>query len=200
MKRFALIMAALLAIIATGCNKDQKFTLKGDLASARFEPGIDSLFLQSDAFSRVISIPVRNGSFSYRGRVGKPAFATLRAVGDKPVTRMIVLEKGTITFQDALPCGTPLNDASSELNRSLRVLAKEHAGDNAAIINAHEKAFRKYLSEHSDDPSAVIALHMARRLLRPAALSDLIDMTSAEIQNDGNVRKLKQQIRLRRVM
>ena len=135
MKRIAILLTAL-ALVATGCNKGQKFTLAGSLEAARFNVATDSLLLQSDAISTIQSIPVNDGQFSYKGMVEKPAAATLKGIGGAMVTKYIVLEKGNISFQDGFPCGTPLNDAYGELLRSLQATVKEHPGDAEAVYAA----------------------------------------------------------------
>ena len=123
MKRIAILLTAL-ALVATGCNKGQKFTLAGSLEAARFNAATDSLLLQSDGLPTIQSIQVNDGQFSYAGKVEKPAAATLKGVGRTMVTKYVVLEKGEITFQDGFPCGTPLNDA----------YVSNHAKDPSAVV------------------------------------------------------------------
>ena len=188
MKRIFIFMTAL-ALLATACNKGQEFTLTGDLASAEFNPITESLLLQSDALPDIVTIPVQDGKFSYAGKVEKPAAATLKTVGAKTETRMVVLEKGAITFQGGLPAGTKLNDAASELSRSMRTIMKENAGKESAL-----KTLRSYLSDHGKDASAVIAIMIARRFVSPEELSELIAMTSPEIQTDSQVHRIKKQL------
>ena len=48
MKRIVIFMT-LLALLATGCKREQTFTLTGDLNEARFDLKTDSLTLQSEA-------------------------------------------------------------------------------------------------------------------------------------------------------
>ena len=67
MKRIAILLTAL-ALVATGCNKGQKFTLAGSLEAARFNAATDSLLLQSDGLPTIQSIQVNDGQFSYRRR------------------------------------------------------------------------------------------------------------------------------------
>ena len=193
MKRIVIFLTAL-AILATGCNKGQKFTLQGDLESAKFSPATDSLLLQSDALATLISIPVKDGKFSYSGKVDKSAAATLKGVGGPIVTKRVVLEKGTITFQDGLPCGTKLNDAYAELCRSLQAIAKEKAGDTEAVYSACADVLRTYLSKHGKDQSAVAALMTGRRYVTPETLSELIGMTSPAIQIEGDIHWMKKQL------
>ena len=194
MKRIAILLTAL-AIVATGCNKGQKFTLTGNLEAARFNVATDSLLLQSDAIPTIQSIPVNDGQFSYKGMVEKPAAATLKGIGGAMVTKYIVLEKGNISFQDGFPCGTPLNDAYGELLRSLQATVKEHPGDAEAVYAAALPILRTYITNHAKDPSAVVALMSARRFTKPEALTELIAMTSPEIQNDGNIHWIKKQLK-----
>lgn len=193
MKRIAILLTAL-ALVATGCNKGQKFTLNGTLETARFNAATDSLLLQSDALPTIQSIQVTDGQFSYAGKVEKSAAATLKGIGGPIVTKYVVLEKGDITFQDGFPCGTPLNDAYGELLRSLQAVAKEHPGDAEAVYAAALPVLRAYVSDHAKDPSAVVALMSARRFTKPEALAELIALTSPEVQNDGNIHWIKKQL------
>ena len=194
MKRIAILLTAL-ALVATGCNKGQKFTLAGSLEAARFNVATDSLLLQSDGLPTIQSIQVTDGQCSYAGKVEKAGAATLKGIGRTMVTKYVVLEKGEITFQDGFPCGTPLNDAYGELLRSLQAVAKEHPGDADAVHAAALPILRAYLSSHANDPSAVVALMSARRFTKPEDLAELIAMTSPEVQNDGNIHWIKKQLK-----
>ena len=194
MKRIAILLTAL-ALVATGCNKGQKFTLTGSLEAARFTAATDSLLLQSDALPTIESIQIQDGQFTYAGKVEKPAAATLKGVSRPMITKYIVLEKGNITFQDGLPGGTPLNDAYAELLQSIQTIVKEHSSDAEAIYAAALPVFRTFISKHAKDPAAVVALMTARRYTKPEALAELIAMTSPEIQNDGNIHWIKKQLK-----
>ena len=190
MKRIAIFMTAL-AILATGCSKGQKFTLESDLASAHFDPKTESLVLESDVLSEPVTIPVNDGKFSYSGKVEKPAVATLKGVGGKASAPMFVLEKGAITFQDGLACGTRLNDDASEFLRSIREIPKKHPGDRAATTEEAVQAVRKYVSDHAKDPSAILALSIARRFASAEEMVKLIESTSPAVQNDSHVQLMK---------
>ena len=194
MKRIAILLTAL-ALVATGCNKGQKFTLSGNLDAARFNAATDSLLLQSDALPTIQSIQVTDGQFSYAGKVEKSAAATLKGIGGPIVTKYVVLEKGDITFQDGFPCGTPLNDAYGELLRSLQAVAKEHPGDAEAIYAAALPILRAYISDHANDPSAVVALMSGRRFTKSEDLVELIGLASPEVQSDGNIHWIKKQLK-----
>lgn len=194
MKRIVMIVAAL-AVLATGCSKGQKFTLKGDLASAGFSARTDSLILQSDAFPQLVTIPVQDGTFSYSGQVDAPVAASLKAVGGEMATQMVVLEKGVITFQDGAPAGTALNDASSELLRSLKAIVKENSGNRSKIQEEAGEEIREYLSDHGKDASAVLAILLGRRLVEPAVLSELIASTAPAVQNDSHVHRISKQLK-----
>ena len=198
MKRIAMLLAALV-ILATGCNKGQKFSLSGDLASAGFSNRTDSLLLQSDAFPLVVSIPVKKGHFSYHGHIERPAAATLKAVGRETSSLMLVLEKGEITFLDGFPQGTKQNDEVSEFIRKLEALIRENPGDREAVREAAKKEIRAYLSHHPKDASAVIALMQARRFSNADEMSELIAMTSKAVQNDGHIHLVKTQIKRRQM-
>ena len=194
MKRIAILLTAL-ALVATGCNKGQKFTLAGSLEAARFNVATDSLLLQSDGLPTIQSIQVNDGQFSYAGKVEKPAAATLKGVGRTMVTKYVVLEKGEISFQDGFPCGTPLNDAYGELLRSLQTVAKENSGDVEAIQAAALPILRTYITNHAKDPSAVVALMSGRRFTKSEDLVELIGLTSPEVQSDGNIHWIKKQLK-----
>ena len=195
MKRIALIMAAL-AILITGCSKGQKFTLKGDMQGANFKQAADSLILQSDDLPTIFTIPVKDGAFSFSGRVPKPVLATLKEPGKKVVNKPIVLEKGTITFENGFPRGTPLNEAYYELSQQIKETIQANRENPKATHEAVSKLFHDYLTQHSNDPSAVIALMTARRYVRPDTMSELIALTSKSIQHDSHIDKISLELRL----
>lgn len=193
MKRIVIILTALV-LLATGCKQRPNFTLTSDLVESRFDSKTDSLFLQSEALPGPAVVHVKDGSFSYSGRVEEPAIATLRGGGIMNATQHFILEKGTITFKNGIPCGTPLNDAVRELTISLRKLAADRFGDKKANAAEAARLVREYLAAHGDDPSAIIALLSARRLVSPDTMAELIALTSKDIQNDGNIRSITKQI------
>lgn len=195
MKRIVILLTAL-ALVATGCNKGQKFTLTGDLEKARFDAATDSLLLQSDAFPTVLTIPVRNGAFSYSGRLEQPALATLKAPGVKVANKLIIVEKGTITFENGYPRGTPLNEAFYELDQQVRETVRVNRTSPQAIPEAMFKLFHDYLSQHADDPTAVLAIVTARRFLKPDQMAELIAMTPKSIQRDSHISKILIEIEL----
>ena len=196
MKRIAMIMAAL-AILVTGCSKGQKFTLKGDLESANFKVAADSLILQSDGMPTIHVIPVRNGAFSFSGRVKQPALATLKAPGEKIVSKQVILEKGTITFDHGLARGTPLNEAVFELNQQTREIMQANRDNRNAIPEKMFNLFHDYLTKHPDDPSAISALMIARHFMKPNKMAELIALTSKSVQGNSHIDKIKMELRLR---
>ena len=198
MKRFALIMAAL-AILVTGCGKGQKFTLKGDMQTANFKVAADSLILQSDGMPTVHVIPVKDGAFSFTGRVDRPSLATLKAPGETIETKHLILEKGTITFDHGLARGTPLNEAVFELNQQVREIMKENRQNPDVIPEKTFELFHDYLTKHPNDPSAVSALLIARHFTQPAKMSELIALTSKSIQKERHVEQLSLAIRQQRL-
>ena len=193
MKRILFFTTALV-LLATGCNKGQKFTLTGDLMESRFDSKTDSLFLQSEALATPAVIHVTDGMFSYTGNVEKPAYATLRGGSILTTTQHLILEKGTITFKNGLPCGTPLNDAAYDLSHELRKLAHDQFGDRKANAEKAVQLVREYLAEHGDDPTAIVALQAVRRFVSAETMAELIGMTSKEIQNEGAIRTYSKQI------
>lgn len=197
MKRIAIFMTAL-AILATGCSKGKKFTLESDLASANFDPETESLILESDILPEPVTIPVQDGKFSYHGRLERPAAATLKGVGGKVSSQMLILEKGVITFQDGLACGTEQNDDASELLRSIRAIPKKHPGDRAATTEEAVETVRKYIADHPKDASSVLALAIARRFASPEEMAQLIESVSPAVQNDTHVQQIKAVLKNRR--
>lgn len=197
MKRIAIFMTAL-AILATGCSKGKKFTLESDLASANFDPKTESLVLESDILPEPVTIPVQDGKFSYHGRVERPAAATLKGVGGKASSKMIVLEKGLILFQDGLACGTEQNDAASELLRTIRGIPKKHPGDRAATSEEAVQCIRQYITDHAKEASSVLALAIAGRFASPEEMAQLIELASPAVQNDTHVQQIKAILRNRR--
>ena len=198
MKRIALIMAAL-AILVTGCGKGQKFTLKGDMKTANFKEAVDSLILQSDGLPTVLVIPVKDGAFSFTGRVTRPALATLKAPGETIETKQLILEKGTITFDHGLARGTPLNEAVFELNQQVREVMMQNRQNRDVIPGKTFEIFHDYLTKHPNDPSAVSALMIARHFTKPDKMSELIALTSKSIQKERHVEQLTLAIRQQRV-
>ena len=194
MKRIALIMAAL-AILVTGCGKGQKFTLKGDMQTANFKVTVDSLILQSDGLPVVHVIPVKDGAFSFTGRVAHPAFATLKAPGETIEIKQFILEKGTITFDHGLARGTPLNEAIFELNQQVREVMMQNRQNRDVIPEKTFELFHDYLTKHPKDPSAVSALMIARHFTKPDKISELIALTSKSIQKERHVQQLNMAIR-----
>ena len=196
MKRITLIMAAL-AILVTGCSKGQKFTLIGDMETSLFDAATDSLILQSDGLPSLYTIPVVDKAFSYSGTVEKPSLATLKAPGERGVvSKLLVLEKGTITFERGYPRGTPLNEAFYELDQKVKEIRKENRGNPQAGSEAVFKLYQDFLDKHANDPSAIVALVAGRRYMSPEQMSELIAMTPKSIQRDSHIDKLLKEIRL----
>ena len=195
MKRIAMIMAAL-AILVTGCSRGQKFTLQGTLETANFKQAPDSLLLQSDDLPTTYTFPVKDGAFTFSGRVERPVLATLKELGTKVVNKPLVLEKGTITFEKGFPRGTPLNEAFYALNQQVKETFEANRETPQNVQDAVFKVFQDYLTQHSNDPSAVIAIMSAKRYMRPDQMSELIALTSKSVQNDSHVDKIKMEIRM----
>ena len=195
MKRIALIMAAL-AILVTGCSKGQKFTLKGDLETANFKQAPDSLILTSDYMPAIHTIRVKDGAFTFSGRLEQPILATLKAPGERVVSKPLILEKGTITFENGHPRGTPLNEAFYGLSQQVREALQANRENPEAKQEALFKIFHDYLAQHSDDPSAILTIMAAQRYVDPAQMSELVALTSKSIQNDSHIDRIKLELRL----
>ena len=192
MKRITLFLIVL-ALAITGCKKGVPFTLESDLASARFDSRTDTVILQSEAFPEVITIRVKNGKFSYSDKIQKPATATLKAVGGTPSTRLIVLEEGVITFDDGMAVGTKQNDAAAELIRSLREIAQ--SGDRETVKETSLKTISTFVSRHSNESCAVLAIMQAKRYADDETISELIGKTSRYIRSNALLHQMTTQQR-----
>ena len=192
MKRITLFLIVL-ALAITGCKKGVPFTLESDLASARFDSRTDTLILQSEAFPEVVFIKVKNGKFSFSDKIQKPTTATLKAVGRNPATRLIVLEEGVITFEDGIAVGTKQNDAAAELIRSLQEIAR--SGDRETVQETSLKTIRTFVSRHSNESCAVLAIMQAKRYADDETIAELIGMTSRNIRSNGLLHQMTTQQR-----
>lgn len=191
MKRTLFYLAAA-ACLLVGCNRMQKFTVNGDLASAGLPAETKTLQLVSDGLPQPLVATVTDGTFSFQGEVKEPVLAKL--ITDDPDQKRfpsLILQKGAITFEANRPIGTPLNDANKAFVEQLTAIRKENAGNREALIKATDEAYLDFVSEHKKDPCAVFAILLAEKRIAPETILKLISTASPAVQNVGEVRSLK---------
>ena len=199
MKRILLFLAAA-ACLASGCTRYQKFTVQGNLRDIKF-PKADSVRMESELLEKPIFAPVNNKDFVLQGKVKSPAIGKLYTVGTKRRnSRFMILEKGTITFKDGIPCGTPLNDSTFAFTERLKTLGDRipNPEDREARQRAFENEFINFVARHKDDPCAIYAILLAQNRMEPEVVLRLIRSTSPKIQNDGDVHALKKSLTMGR--
>ena len=196
MKRIALFLAAAACLLA-GCSRTQKFTFQGDFDSARITVAADSLLLQSDGLPVPVVIPVKDKSFSFSGEVKKPCLASLKPlVANAPkIYPDLILEKGNITFQDGRAVGTPLNDAIVQFVDRLKGFRTEYPGNPEGLKKAVEDEFVSFVTAHKNDPCATYTILLARGRVSKETLQKLISTASPEVQNVGEIRQLKNELK-----
>jgi hypothetical protein len=195
MRRIVLLIAAA-ACLAVGCSRSQKFTVQGTLKDIKF-PKADSVRMESELLEKPIFAPVNDKAFVLQGKVKSPTIGKLYTVGTrKRNSRFMILEKGTITFKDGIPCGTPLNDSTAAFTARLKSLTDKFPNpeDKEARQKAFENEFIDFVARHKDDPCAVYAILLAQNRMEPEVLLRLIRSTSPKIQNDGDVHALKKNL------
>ena len=132
---------------------------------------------------------MKDGAFVIQGKVEKPAYATLVPnSNDRKGTRALILEKGTITFQEGKAVGTPLNDAIVDFTRQLKDVFAQHPAGSPELIAAVDQTYLDFVTLHKDDPCAVFAIMHANRRISPQTQEKLIATVSPEIRNQGEVR------------
>ena len=189
-KRVILLLAA--AAVLVGCG--QKFTVQGTLDDLKF-PAADSVVVEYETMTAPIKAAVQDGAFTLSGKVKKPTFAKVSTLGVSPrFTRVLVLEKGHISFKDGRAVGTPLNDAADAFTKSLNELNHQYQ-DPESRREALEKAFSDFVSKHKKDPCAIYAILLGNHRMTPEFLLELIQSTSSEIQNDGDIHSLAKQLK-----
>lgn len=189
MKRsLALLVAA--ACLFAGCSRSLRFTVESDVNSLKLPVQTDTIMIEYETMTAPVKVPVKKDAFTIKGKVDKPIIAQIRGLNqERKTSRTLILEKGTISFQDGLPCGTPLNDAVSEFTRDLMDYLRDHRKDPDAREQVEEKFF-SFVARHKDDPCAVYAILFAKRILPKPDLERLIHSASAEVQNNGDIRSM----------
>ena len=189
MKRLHILLTiAAAACLAVGCQRGLKFTVTSDIESAKFPP-CTAVILSSEQLAQPVEVEVKDGAFVIQGKVEKPAYATLVPnSNDRKGTRALILEKGTITFQEGKAVGTPLNDAIVDFTRQLKDVFAQHPSGSPELIAAVDQTYLDFVTLHKDDPCAVFAIMHANRRISPQTQEKLIAAVSPEIRNQGEVR------------
>lgn len=179
-----------------GCSHGQRFTVQGTLDDARFSEA-DSVMISCPAMKAPLQVPVKNKAFSLRGSVEKPAVAKLDAIGaERKDSRLLILEKGTVTFRNGRACGTPLNDSTEAFTERLAGIGKQYAGQKEELRAAVEGAFTDFVARHADDPCAAYAILIGNYRVHPAFLLGLIESVSPEIRNSEQIHPLYTRIKM----
>ena len=190
------LLVAAVACLTAGCSRPQKFTVQGTLKDIKF-PKADSVRMESSLLAKPVIVPVNDRAFALRGKVKEPTIGKIFAVGTKRRNaHFLILEKGAITFQDGLACGTPLNDSTFAFTHRLRELNKKYPApvDREVKQKAIEMEFTDFVARHKDDPCATYAILLGHKRLSPDALLRLIRTASTKIQNDDDVHALKKNL------
>lgn len=195
MKRLSVLFLAA-ACILTGCHRTQKFTISGETAAAGLPEDTQTIQLVSEGLAQPLTATVTDGAFSFQGEVEKPVLAKfVSSSKSQQYFPSVILEKGTITFAEGRPTGTPLNDANKAFIQQLKDIRKANSGDREAFLKATEEAYFAFVSQHKNDPCAVFAILLADQRLAPEAILKLIATASPENQNVGEVRALANRVK-----
>ena len=184
----------LAACALVGC-KGGKFDIQADMDTAGFRKA-ESIQVQSEALETPLATDIKDGHFAVSGKVKKPAFATLSLIGGP--TRQgypFILEPGHIVFTEKHAAGTPLNDSTTAFVKSVQALAaarKDQPETVAAEVSAKVKA---YVKRHAKDPSSIYVILFAQRGLSKDEMKELIGILSPELQNEGAIRSIKQNLK-----
>lgn len=193
MKRtFVILMAA--TCVFAGCSRSLRFTVESDVTSAGLPSYADSVMIEYETMVQPLKAAVQKKAFTIEGKVDKPVLAQIRAVGrDRKSSKTLILEKGTISFQNGLACGTPLNDATLAFTHHLKEVAEQHKGSKD-LLPAIEEAFASFVNEHKNDPCAAYAILLAKGRLPKDVITKLIASAGPDVQNHGDVRSLSRML------
>ena len=190
MKRTSVYLLLAAALLLAGCGRGSSFVVKGTLEDARITTPVDSVMVLNDQLPVALKAPVEKGEFKVSGKVDGAAFSWLSGLGgSRRVNRPFVAEKGTITFQEGLACGTPLNDENFAFTKRLQGLKDQYSGD--ALKEATLKEFTDFLALHPSDPCALYAIHLADGSRLPGAwVKQIIEAAAPAIQNDSEIKAI----------
>lgn len=193
MKRTLVILMAATCVFA-GCSRSLRFTVESDVTSAGLPSYADSVMIEYETMVQPLKAAVQKKAFTIEGKVDKPVLAQIRAVGrDRKSSKTLILEKGTISFQNGLACGTPLNDATLAFTHHLKEVAEQHKGSKD-LLPAIEEAFASFVNEHKNDPCAAYAILLAKGRLPKDVITKLIASAGPDVQNHGDVRSLSRML------
>ena len=190
MKHSVLILLAA-ALLVAGCGKARPFTVNGTLEDAKISIQADSVRVECEAIEQTVKAAVSEGAFTLKGKVSAPSIAKFAAFGDyNQATRLIILEKGTISFRDGRAVGTPLNDSTDAFVQRYANLLKAYQ-DPEQRLAAVKKEMSSFVARHKDDPCAAFAIMMSDQRLDPSFTLELINTVSPGIQNVGSIHAMK---------
>lgn len=188
------------ACLVASCARSQRFTVNGTLKDAKIVESVDSVLFESELLTVPVKVGVTDGAFTFSSKVKKPVIAKMTTPGwNNRTARLMILEKGDISFRNGRAVGTPLNDAVDAFLLHLPEVVRQHTdGDAEDRVQAVQDAFASFVSDHKDDPCAVYAIMLASQRLQPDFVQKLISSASPVIQNDGEVVKVKNKMKFMR--
>lgn len=199
-KTMITILLALVAIV--GHAQTNSFTVSGDLSALIKEgkPYIvkpDSVYILNDS-TRIIcagqtqkQYKVTDGKYQISGQVGQPIYSTLMVIvdiesadGEKKERTTVdipfILEAGNIVMdsEKSVFRGTPLNDACAESMLRFQGLAESGQFDEL------KRYAKDFVHQHASDPAGIYMLLLARDILRPKDMLELIHLCSENGQRN----------------
>lgn len=188
------IMFVLIAIVGQAQTKN--FTVCGDLSTLIKEgqPYIvkpDSVYILNDS-TRIIragqtqkKYKVTDGKFQISGQVERPTYSTLMVIvdiesadgGQKESTSIdipFVLEAGNIVIdsEKSVFRGTTLNDACAESKLRFHELIESEQFDEL------KRYAKDFVHQHATDPAGIYMLLLAKDILQPKEMLELIHLCS----------------------
>jgi peroxiredoxin len=202
------IIAALLCMAPCLLKAQGKFVLQGKVGNVK--DGVKVLLMQEGAEHRIDSAILKNGRFSFTGRLTDPVKATLILFGTHGTNDLgFFLENGAIyidvnspdSLKNAVITGSALNDDNKRLQAALQSVMDKNAGSGKEVsgYNALRKEkrmiYRKFIS---DNPKSLLSL----LIMEDAAgehpdydnLVPLFNMLSKEVRNSAGGKKMAKEI------
>ena len=190
MKRTSVYFLLAAMLLLAGCGRGSTYVVKSTLKDARLSSKADTVMVLNDQLPAALKAPVSDGAFSVRGKVKGTAYSQLSILGgDRRMTRPFIAEKGTITFQDGLACGTPLNDETFAFTKRLQGLKDSYSGDE--LGEAIKKEFLDFIAKHPADPCAYYAIHLAdSRRLPGDFMAEIIEAADPAVRKDPDIKNI----------
>ena len=195
------ILIALFAAIAlSAMAQKNSYTIRGDFSeyeqNFHIPVKVDSVCILNDSTAKIPAgekhaiYEVKDGKFLISGQVVRPLYSLLRVYmtvveeyeeGEIDViTRDIpfILEPGNIILCYRELRGTPLNNASIEMNNKLIHLTLSEECDKA------KQEATQFIKQHADDPASIyLIIELTRTPMEARDILPLIDLCSQEMQH-----------------